>query len=579
MNSRRCLLIWLLCLLSVQLQGQSADTLSALYFDRLAVQQLHSEPKQALAYARKSLEAAERIRDPAAQAKALLTIGSAYFQLSQYDQALEFYLQSLAINQKTGNWKGESNGYHNIGNVYLYRDQYAKAVEYYEKSRQIDLRHGDKKSAASTLHSIATAYSYFDEDKALETYRQALVGSRNMKDTLSESMTLNNIGLIYFSRKNYGQSLAYFGQCLRLNRLLKDEEGVATNLENIGRAYHGKKQYDKAIDHLLRSSALSPNFKHIQRDNHQYLSEIYQETGDYRQALAHYKQFVAMRDSSFNQESTDKLNELQTRFETSEKEKQIELQQAELSRKNILMYASVAIAALLLGLGIVVYNRYRLKNKANLLLAAANAEIRQSVAEKEVLLQEIHHRVKNNLQLVSSLLTWQSSQITDARLLELIEENKSRIRSMAQIHEYLYRSDNLSHVNAQAYLGGVLDSLGQSYRSEKEIVMEKKIQPLSLLADEAIPLGLIVNELVSNAFKYAFANRPDGKITVTFSESERQYQLCISDNGVGLPDPAQEKKTTSLGLSLVRMLTKQLEGKLDVENRAGTVFRIVFPQP
>jgi len=193
----------------------------------------------------------------------------------------------------------------------------------------------------------------------------------------------------------------------------------------------------------------------------------------------------------------------------------------------------------------------------------AEERIRASLREKEVLLREIHHRVKNNLQVISSLLHLQSKHVEDDDARALFAESQSRIRSMALIHERLYQSDDLAQVDFAAYLEGLTEHLFRSYNVRSDTVtlqLDTDAGPLSV--DRAIPCGLIVNELVSNAIKHAFPDDRAGTIRVAYMQNDREARLVVADDGVGAPEDFDAEQSDSLGLRLVRGLVQQLNGAL-----------------
>ena len=208
----------------------------------------------------------------------------------------------------------------------------------------------------------------------------------------------------------------------------------------------------------------------------------------------------------------------------------------------------------------------------------AQEQLKASLKEKEVLLKEIHHRVKNNLQIISSLLKLQSSYLKDIEAQALFKDSYNRVRSMALIHEKLYRSSDLAKIDLADYIRNLLGNLFSSYGvSSQAIELKLKVDNISLDVDTAIPCGLIINELVSNSIKYAFIPDLCGEICVEFSlKRENEYILLISDNGVGLPSDFDLEQTDSLGLQLVFNLAEQLGGSIDLNTAHGTKFIIKF---
>ncbi len=211
----------------------------------------------------------------------------------------------------------------------------------------------------------------------------------------------------------------------------------------------------------------------------------------------------------------------------------------------------------------------------------AEERIAASLREKELLLKEIHHRVKNNLQIISSLLDLQSSCTADAAALELFRESRGRVRSMAMIHERLYRSPDLTRVNFRDYIGQLAEDLYRTYKiSEGAIRLEVSVEIPPLAIDLAIPCGLLLNELISNCFKHAFGQTGSGRIRIELTRDPEGYtRLVVSDDGVGLAPHFDFPKAPSFGLQLVATLVEQLNGTVEIAPGPGAEFRIRFPSP
>ena len=206
--------------------------------------------------------------------------------------------------------------------------------------------------------------------------------------------------------------------------------------------------------------------------------------------------------------------------------------------------------------------------------------IKASLAEKEVLLKEIHHRVKNNLQVISSLLKLQSRYIQDSRVSEMLKESQNRVRSMALVHEQLYQSKDLSNIDFAEYIQNLAHNLFQAYEIHAQgIKLETNMARCCLNIDTAVPCGLIINELVTNALKYAFTGQVKGKINIDFTLDNRVCVLTVSDSGIGFPPDLDYRKARTLGLRLVGSLVKQIRGKIELLETAGTTFKITFSKP
>jgi len=212
----------------------------------------------------------------------------------------------------------------------------------------------------------------------------------------------------------------------------------------------------------------------------------------------------------------------------------------------------------------------------------AEVNLQRSVKEKEILLREVHHRVKNNMQVISGLIELQAAQIQDPRIRGLFFESQNRIRTMALIHEILYRSNDYAHINFSKYLNELITYLLESYgRSRDDIVIDTRLNVTYLSLDLAIPCGLMANELISNCLKHAFPNGRKGHIMVTLSQSQdqkKEFRLSVSDDGIGFPPNLDLKKATSFGLQVINgIATHQMRGTVEVVRQPGTTVVITFP--
>lgn len=207
--------------------------------------------------------------------------------------------------------------------------------------------------------------------------------------------------------------------------------------------------------------------------------------------------------------------------------------------------------------------------------------IKSSLKEKEILLKEIHHRVKNNLQIISSLLTLQEFYVKeDPTAVNVLQESQNRVLSMAMIHEMLYQSKDLSHINFSDYLTSLLSNLFHTYGVDNKINTVIKVDHIYLNVETSVPLGLIISELISNSLKYAFPELKDkNEISVGLHYQNEEFELIINDNGVGLPENIDFRNLEStLGLRLVKSLVNQLDGSIELDRSHGTKFKIIFKE-
>ena len=245
-------------------------------------------------------------------------------------------------------------------------------------------------------------------------------------------------------------------------------------------------------------------------------------------------------------------------------------------REQMLMVG--ALFFLLSGLVLILSVNIIHRRKAQRELAKSEERIRFSLGEKEVLLKEVHHRVKNNLQVISGLLNLQAHHITDNLGREIYKESQNRVISMALIHEELYQARDLARVDFGAYIENLVKNLFGSYSADKSrVTLDLDIDHTEMVVDTAIPCGLILNELISNCLKHAFPDGKSGRVRVAFHElDDKEYELVVSDDGVGLPLEMDITRTDSLGMQLVFLIVEQLKGKIEVSREGGTGFHILF---
>lgn len=272
------------------------------------------------------------------------------------------------------------------------------------------------------------------------------------------------------------------------------------------------------------------------------------------------------------------VKEVETRFKTREREKELALSRSEqaaqqqelIQKKRETVYLTGGMVVLVF-LIIALYSTYQTKKKQAQVLAQKNHQI-------EVLIKELHHRVKNNMQTISSLLGLQSYRVTDEQARSALREGQTRVEAMALIHQKLYLDTDLRAVDMEQYLTALIATLAQSYGYDPGVVKSDiALEDKNLDVDVAIPLGLIINELIINSFKYAFEEvlKPELRVSLRRNEAS-QLELLIRDNGKGLPEGAQDRNTGSFGLRLVQTLTRQLNATLQARNEHGAVFQIVF---
>lgn len=346
------------------------------------------------------------------------------------------------------------------------------------------------------------------------------------------------------------------------------------------KAYIAKGEIQKALKNTTIALNIGNDKKSkvVTKSAHLLNSEIFEKLGNSKKALESFRNYHAINESTLSAEKISQINELDSKYQKAiiqnklnilEKEnalKELEIQKG--NQRKMLLYGGATILLILL---LMLYYFFRKKSETNQILKEKNQIINKSLQDKDILLREIHHRVKNNLQVVSSLLNLQANYISDDTALEAITEGKNRVSSMALIHQNLYREENLTSINSKEYFDDLIDNLFDSYNIEEEnIELSKEIEDLDIDVDTMIPLGLIVNELVSNSLKHAFKDDVQkGNISIRLFEHNGLLTLSIADNGIGMTED-HFLSSDSFGNKMIKAFQQKLKAGIKIENDNGT---------
>jgi two-component sensor histidine kinase/Tfp pilus assembly protein PilF len=581
--------------LNLRLQTSRSDTNKILLLSNLCYEYANSDPNKALVYGRLGQSLAIKLDFKKGNALCLGKMGMIYYNQGEYENALVHYLQALKINEEIGNKNGVSDNLCNIGTVYRTQKKYEKALEYQFRALKMDEDMGSNYAIASDHTNIGNIY--FDAEnyqKAMIYYPKALKVFEELSDKQNTATVLNNIGAVYFNQGNFQIAVENFNKAIKIYEAEGDKLGIAIDLNNIGEVYAGQKEYKKAIAFYNKSLVLATEIgaKDIQKYNYNSLAEVSALMNNYKAAYEYHKLYFDVTNDLLNSETNSHINEMAVKYETEKKEKENVLLKEENNQKSSLNEYQKKIANYLVAglitvsmIGFTFFNRSRRKQKEkeNLekIVSERTSELKFKNKQKELMLQEIHHRVKNNLQLISSLLRLQTNFKANKNVDEILNNCNDRIKCMAILHDKLCQANDYSEINSQEYFTELTTYISQNYESvTANTKMQLNIVPLTLHINKLIPCGLIVNELVSNAYKYAFnKNSLNNFIEISFSknEPENNYFLIIRDNGNGLPKKFDVDNQAGLGLTIVQSLVEQLDGKMIFENKVGTVINISFP--
>lgn len=433
-----------------------------------------------------------------------------------------------------------------------------------------------------------TCFQFGKYDAAMKYYRKAEQKMKRLVNPYLETKINNNIANILMNTGNTPEALKIYKQAIIQYRKLNQPLDELLTLYNIGRQYREVKMIDSSLYYNKLCLNLALKVHSLEDVTYAYsgLKESYQILGDYKTAL-HYNELMNIYQDSLQMNANKvRIARLEADYELRRGKEIIQLQKRKLiltKRKTTLALLALFIASSLIILGLFYYRKSRKLNQAlkqsNAEILEQNKTIDKALHEKEILLKEVHHRVKNSLQIVSSLLNLQESQLTDEIAIDALRNSKIRIQTIALMHQSLYQSDaDLGRVNSSSYLQNILSLQLQALSiKSKQIKTHTDFEDLELSIDQAVPLGLIASELINNALKHAFKETRDPHLSLITKMVDKELLLEISDNGRGF-ESNDFRNHFSLGLEIVEALNNQLHGKMECHSTPkGTSFTFLFP--
>jgi len=532
---------------------------------------------KAFDYYFKSLEVSEKLNDKRLIYSTLNNVGALYQNQGDISKALSYQFKSLKISENLKDKRTVAANLNNIASLYKDIGENKLALEHYHKSLKIRDDIGFKRGVALSLNNMGLIYKDEGEiSKAFEYYTKAKDISKELNDQSGNAFALNNLGLLFQSQENLKKSLEYFKKSLEIRKAINDREGVTSSLSSIADVYlhQGKTNLARVNGEESLKVAKEIGFPSKIKEASEVLSAIYQKEHNWEKSLKMFKLHIAMKDSISNEKIEKDVLKQKSAYDLEKKEQEIALLSAEgevrdlkLNKNRVLaIFFSIAFGLALI-LVFLAYKAYKNKRKINTLLLKQNDE-------KKAMLQEIHHRVKNNLQVVNSLLNLQSREIGDERIVATFKEAQNRVLSMALLHEKMYRSDDLQYIDTKDHITLLIEDLVKSYAVGKNIKLDIEIDEVDIGIKTLVPLGLIINEMITNSLKYAFINRKEGKIIVNFKQVDNKlFELTFGDDGIGY---IPKKESTGIGTKLIQIFSKQLNGTIEKLNSTGTVYRLVF---
>jgi two-component system, sensor histidine kinase PdtaS len=582
MNLLNCLLLLLMGLSFPSLAQKDSVQVKkimkrAYYFED------HNQPDSEIVYMKKAYTLSSKIGYKRGISATLAMLGVLYYNKGNFPKSIAYYYKALRYDEKTGNQQGIMRNAGNMGIIYDQLKEYDKALRQFRKALRMAEKMKLEQSASIQYSNIAIVLSHQGkQEEALYYQKKTLDIDQRLGDETFITGDLINIGVSLNQLERYDESLEYGFEALEKSRKLDDQMLIANSLNLLAEDYGDQGNFKLGEKYFLECLEAGEKIGNpdLMRGYLDGISSFYEENGRYKESLKYYKDFIVMKDSILNLNAAKESIRAEMDYEYDKKKAFTKFQSDrkiyKLNARNTLnLQLGVFLGiVLLLALVLLVFMKRAFNTKKRLADFLAAEDHR-----KEILLQEVHHRINNNLQIISSLLFLQANAAQDEKLYEYLTQSQNRIQSLAVLHELMYDSNSPLEINVHEYLNKILDFHRDILQNTQEqVTIETQIVPLELPTKLAVPLALIMNELVTNSIKYAFEGRDAGRILITVepeSEGSAAWIMTVSDNGKGLP-PESEKRKDSLGLKLVSLMTRQLKGELDTESNGGATFKLTF---
>lgn len=523
-------------------------------------------------------------------------IAKTNLKLGMYNEAVSNGLIAIKQAEKSNFNFYLSHSNNTVGLAYYNMGNYNMALQYHKKALNYSYKNFEDHLSNWIFYNLMKDYlklqQYSESQRLLDDYMK-----NKFKDNSRyyEYLLMSQIH-IYDGLQQFEISK---GEVKKLVHIFKKTKTLYSEIfllemnSNLIVHYFKTKEYDSVKDYLNRNKVLFKKLKDINilNENQLYEFKIDSAQGNYLKAIASLKKYHKTKDSLFNETKAYQIANLQIQYETDKKDRNIHsLTNESLVQKVVIekdRVTKLVISLVLILFSIIIcllFRRYKSKIKSNKALIVKQNEIENMndslklyVQEKELLLKEIHHRVKNNLQIVMSLLNSQSNYLTDNASIVAIKDSQNRIYSMALIHQKLYQSEGICVIKMPEYIRELVGYLRDSYQNNLDF--DIKVDDISLDTTIAIPVGLIINEALTNIFKHAFPENGKGVVTVQLTYyKDSMLKLEIHDNGIGIPKSIDLTQLNSLGMSLMEGLSREINGSLKVTNYNGTIVSVYFSQ-
>ena len=512
-----------------------------------------------------------------------------YYSLGVYEsrmdnniKAVEYILKALTNAEKSKNKANIAYANSLLGIIYVEQEFYDKAEEKFKKSLSVFKKLDNFHGLAGQYGNLASLYSTRDLNykKSNLFYKKAVSNYKKVSSYESICISEFNIGKNFLNLNELDSARFHLNKSFNLGKINNFEYGISGVLSYLAEVEFKSKNYKKAEKFLKQS------LKDLQGDDFIYeksnslilASQIYSKQYRFKEAYNSYVQGNEIQDSLLSIERTSKILDIESKYQNEKKEKEnLQLKADNVKQELLTQKANtrnwiLLISLLTLGISaIFIWRRYKSEAKAKQIISEQKYLV-------ETLQKELHHRMKNNLSFIDLFINLAKSRFPDEAYQTKLNELQNRMRSMFEVHKQLFKKDDVTSVKAKSYIDTLIENVQKAYEKNNITIANKTDTKETILADTSFPMGLIVNEFVTNSYKHAFNDKENGVIDINLTSNNTHYKLSLKDNGKGFPLDFNIDDLDSFGLETIQLLTKEYGGTFKIDGANGVTMNITLPK-
>ncbi|WP_162555871.1 tetratricopeptide repeat-containing sensor histidine kinase [Reichenbachiella versicolor] len=537
----------------------------------------HPDAVLAIQYAKESLDLAINMDQPLLQARAYEEISVNERLLGNNAKSMEASLKALKVAEQLNAEDMKASILVQLGSNATNDKNYSQARVYFHKAITAYQENGNLIHLALTINNLGEVFRLDEQlDSALFYFNKALKINDSLNHPVINSYALGNLGMVYNAQGHLKDARKALRSSLEMVTKLGDPYTHSVYLADLGLVNQKENHWKQALSDFTEALQIAQKngLKEQIRDISRLLVLYFKSRNNYKEALHYQELFQIYQDSLVNKANVKKLEQLKANYQIDQKEAEIYYLNEINERQKHEIITVIVIMIIFIVLSFLLYKSNHQKIKANSALLLQKELIATREEEKALLLKELNHRVKNNLQMISSLLNLQENELKGHPAEPAIAAGKHRVNALALIHQKLYREEVHTKIELSDYIEELVQNLCYSFNSK--VNPSISIEKVSISIDQTIPIALIINELVTNALKYAFKGIEHPELGVNAKLNDQHLILEIQDNGVGFTPNSQEKNH-SFGIKLVNSLVTQLKASITISSNSGSLWVVSIP--